>query len=70
MITSDSQKNQVEENGEEVGILTDVIETGANDVYEITRSDDSKLLLPAIKQCILEVNIEEGFVKVYVMPGL
>ncbi len=60
----------IEENGEEVGTLTDVIETGANDVYEITRGDDTKLLLPAIKQCILEVNIEDGYVKVYVMPGL
>lgn len=60
----------IEEDGSEVGTLTDIIETGANDVYEITRSDDTKLLLPAIKQCILEVNIEEGYVKVYVMPGL
>lgn len=60
----------MEEDGSEVGTITDVLETGANDVYEIKRTDGSELLLPAIKQCVLEVNIEEGFMKVYVMPGL
>ena len=44
--------------------------TGANDVYVIRLSDGGELLLPAIKQCVLEVNVEEGFVRVHVMDGL
>lgn len=60
----------IDDKGTEVGTITDVLETGANDVYEIKRTDGTELLLPAIKQCVLEVNIEEGYMKVYVMPGL
>lgn len=60
----------IDEEGNEVGTVKDVLETGANDVYEIERTDGTELLLPAIKQCILEVNVEEGYMKVFVMPGL
>ncbi len=51
------------ETGEELGELEDVIETGANDVYQIKMNDGRQLLLPAIRQCILDVNVEEGFMK-------
>ena len=56
--------------GEELGTLTDVIQTGANDVYEVTMENKKALLLPAIKQCILNVDLEEGKVLVHVMDGL
>lgn len=56
--------------GEPLGVLKEVLETGANDVYVITLSDGRELLLPAIKQCILEVSIEEGYMKVHVLDGL
>lgn len=60
----------VNESGEDVGILREVMETGANDVYVIDMSDGRELLLPAIKQCILEVDVEQGFVKVHILDGL
>ena len=60
----------VNESGEDVGILREVMETGANDVYVIDMSDGRELLLPAIKQCILEVDVEQGFVKVHILYGL
>lgn len=59
-----------DEDGKELGVLNDVIETGANDVYQIEMADGRELLLPAIKQCVLEVNLEEGFMKVHVLDGL
>lgn len=59
-----------EENGSEIGRLTDVLETGANDVYVIHMTDGRELLLPAIKECVLEVNIEEQYMKIHVMEGL
>ncbi len=52
------------------GKLTDVIQTGANDVYEITLSDGRVFLLPAIADCVLDVNIKKGTIKVHVLPGL
>lgn len=58
------------EDGGELGILQDVIETGANDVYQIRMTDGRELLLPAIRQCVLEVDVEAGFMKVHVLEGL
>lgn len=60
----------VTEDGEELGILTDVLETGANDVYEVTLSDKRTALFPAIRDCIREVDVEQGYIKVHVMEGL
>lgn len=59
-----------DENGQSIGTLRDVMETGANDVYIIDMNDGRELLLPAIKQCVLEVNVEEGFIKIHIMDGL
>ncbi len=60
----------VDEEGQELGELTEVMETGANDVYVIAKPDGSELLLPAISQCILHVDVEEGFMHVHVLEGL
>ena len=60
----------VTDEGEALGRLTDVILTGANDVYEVTMSNGKKVLLPAIKQCILNVDLEQGSVLVHVLDGL
>lgn len=59
-----------DKDGEKLGTLEDVISTGANDVYSVRLPDGKELLLPAIKQCIREVNVEEGYVRVHVMDGL
>lgn len=60
----------VDENGERIGELTDVMQTGANDVYEITTLDGTEYLFPAIKECILNIDMEAGVITVHVMPGL
>ena len=44
--------------------------TGANDVYVIRLEDGRELLLPAIKDCIKEVDINNGIMKVNVLDGL
>ena len=59
-----------DENGKELGKVKDVIETGANDVYEVEMADGRSLLLPAIKQCILNVDVENGTMQVHVLEGL
>ncbi len=53
-----------------MGVLKDVIVTSANDVYEIALEDGRTLLLPAIKQCVLDVDIEQRRMKVHVLDGL
>ena len=59
-----------DEDGKELGTVKDVIETGANDVYEVEMADGKSLLLPAIKQCILNVDVENGTMQVQVLEGL
>ena len=59
-----------DEDGAELGTVKDVIETGANDVYEVQMADGRSLLLPAIKQCILNVDVENGMMQVHVLEGL
>ncbi len=60
----------LDEAGEAIGELEDVIETGANDVYQIKMNDGRQLLLPAIRQCVLEVDVEAGFMKIHILEGL
>lgn len=56
--------------GETLGELTDVIQTGANDVYEIRMEDGEEVLIPAIKECVKEVDVENGKMTVHLLPGL
>ena len=62
--------NVIDEDDRKIGILKEVLPTGANDVYEIEREDGTVFLLPAIKECVLDVNIKEGYVKVRLLEGL
>lgn len=59
-----------EADGSCLGILTDVLETGANDVYVVKMENGKELLIPAIPQCILDVNVEEPSVTVQLMKGM
>ena len=59
-----------DEEDRRLGVLKDVIETGANDVYLIELENSQELLLPAIKQCILDVDIDNKKMKVHVLDGL
>ncbi len=59
-----------DEEGNPLGVLKDVLETGANDVYLVSRPGDKDLMLPAIKDCIREVDLEAGVMRVRVLPGL
>lgn len=58
------------ETGIEIGTLTDVISTGANDVYAVKMADGGEVLLPAIKDCILDVDMEAGEMIIQIMKGL
>lgn len=60
----------MEDSGRMLGTLKDVIETGANDVYVVTMENKKELLIPAIKQCILNVDVEAGQMEVHLLEGL
>lgn len=59
-----------DESDQLIGVLEDVMTTGANDVYVIRMTDGRELLLPAIKQCVLDVDVQGRRIKVHVLEGL
>ena len=60
----------VTDDGKVLGYLTEVMETGANDVYVVETEDGQELLLPAIRDCILDVDLDEEVMTVHILPGL
>ena len=60
----------IDEAEQVIGTLRDVMETGANDVYIVDMTDGREVLIPAIKECILNVDIEGGKIQVHIMDGL
>lgn len=60
----------VTDEGEHFGTVRDVLQTGANDVYVIEHVSGKEYLFPAIKQCILDVDLDAGEMKVHILEGL
>ena len=56
--------------GNPLGEITDVSQTGANDVWHIKTLNGSEVLIPAIKQVIVNVDVESGIVKINPIKGL
>jgi 16S rRNA processing protein RimM len=54
----------IDENGVEIGPLTEIIETGANDVYVATSLEGKEILFPAIESVILGVDLERNEMRV------
>jgi len=60
----------VTDKGEDLGQVHDIIFTGANDVYVIRKENEKDLLIPAIKQCILNIDIESKIMTINLLEGL
>jgi 16S rRNA processing protein RimM len=55
--------------GEELGEVTEILVTGANDVYMV-KSECGEILLPARVEVIKGIDVEAGIVTVELLPGL
>ncbi|MDD6324421.1 MAG: ribosome maturation factor RimM [Lachnospiraceae bacterium] len=53
-----------------LGELTEVITTAANDVYTVRMENGKDVLIPAIGQCILDVDVAQGTMRVHLLEGL
>ena len=60
----------VSDEGEDLGVLDDVLQTGANDVYSVKKKGEKELLIPVIPQCVLNVDIEKKEILVHLLEGL
>jgi len=62
--------NVVTDDGRELGLLVDILETGANDVYLVRDTAGNEVLLPAIPPVILEIKLADRQMRVHLLDGL
>lgn len=60
----------VTEDGAPFGVLKEVLATGANDVYVVSREGEGDVLLPAIRECIRKIDMDRHVMEVHIMDGL
>ena len=60
----------IELDGRVLGEVSEILETGGNDVYVVRAPSGAELLLPAISSVILEIDLENGRVRVAIPQGL
>ena len=58
------------DDGTEFGTLKNVMETGANDVYIIDTNAHGEVLVPAIRECIQDIDLEKNTMTIHLMKGL
>ncbi len=60
----------VTDDGRKIGKISDVINTGASDIYEVKREGMKDLLIPVTDETVLDVDIDGGSVTVHLLDGL
>ncbi|MFD0711246.1 ribosome maturation factor RimM [Paenibacillus sp. GCM10027626] len=60
----------VTEDGEELGVITEILSPGANDVWVVKQPGGKQLLLPVIDEVVLNVNVADKLITVRLMEGL
>ncbi|MHB1421159.1 MAG: ribosome maturation factor RimM, partial [Bacillota bacterium] len=61
----------VEENGEELGVVEDIRQTGSNDVYYVkNNTTGEQILIPALKEVVKSIDLEQKRIIVSLLPGL
>ncbi len=60
----------VDSDGAAIGLVREVLQPGANDVYVVSRENHADLLVPAIPDVVLEVRIADQTIVVDIPPGL
>lgn len=58
------------EEGEEIGVVSEILQTGANDVWEIKAKDGKKHYIPYIEDVVKDINVDEKKITIHVMEGL
>ena len=56
--------------GQALGVLSEILENAANDVYVVRPEQGPEVLLPAIDSVILDIDLQQGEMRVHLLPGL
>ncbi|MBL8063653.1 MAG: 16S rRNA processing protein RimM [Anaerolineales bacterium] len=60
----------LDDSGNTLGVITEIIETGANDVYVVKNDSGREVLLPGISEVVLEIDMKDRTMKVHLLDGL
>jgi len=60
----------VSENEKQIGTVGEILVTGANDVLVVQQNDNKEVLLPFVDKYLIEVNLNIGYLKMKILPGL
>jgi 16S rRNA processing protein RimM len=60
----------VSDEGQELGKVTHILDTGANDVYVVRSDNGREVLLPALVSVVLDIDLQAGRILVHLLPGL
>ena len=58
------------EDGIILGVLQDIYNTGSNDIYVVRNELGKQILLPAIKEVIKNISLEDNKITVHLLEGL
>ncbi len=56
--------------GEEIGVIADIFNTGANDIYDVKREGKKNMLIPVIDEIVKDIDIEKKVITIEMMEGL
>jgi 16S rRNA processing protein RimM len=60
----------INEDGQELGRVSEILSSAAHDIYAVRRETGPEILLPAIDEVILKIDLERGELRVHLLPGL
>ena len=65
-VITESDKSEA---AEEIGVITDVLQNSAQDIYQVKTKSGKEVLIPAVSEFVKEINIDEKIVRVSLIPG-
>jgi 16S rRNA processing protein RimM len=60
----------VSDEGQELGWISEILTSSANDIYVVRGASGTEILLPAIETVILEIDLANGLLRAHLLPGL
>jgi 16S rRNA processing protein RimM len=60
----------IDEHGVSVGVITEILESAAHDIFIVETAERKEVLLPATDEVILKVDVRRGEMQVHLLPGL
>ena len=68
-VINESDKSGEGSTASDIGVITDVLQNSAQDIYQVKTKSGKEVLIPAVSEFVKEINIDEKIVRVSLIPG-